>query len=241
MFKMQFAVQLGIKYNTFIAHLNSIRPVWSPVLSMYVTLLEEGENYVNATLQTPYINTQPILGVDLSSLADGIIALASDKVTQLGVFVSAAQAALLLDGKVEYNYIFRYINVERLVETSLGLVYFVMNPNYVVPAGTQFRSGTKGVKKPIFMLDHITGVYVMFVSKADLSAYLWGAKNRAQALDRYLARVNGKAPLAFKGHLLFSMALIYLRMLLLLVCQIIIHLLVVIDTSIHVKPCNYLS
>jgi len=37
------------------------------------------------------------------------------------------------------------------------------------------------------------------------------------------------------------MALIYLRMLLLLVCQIIIHLLVVIDTSIHVKPCNYLS
>ena len=78
-----------------------------------------------------------------------------------------------------------------------------MNPNYVVPAGTQFRSGTKGVKKPIFMLDPITGVHVMFVSKADLSAYLWGAKNRAQALDRYLARVNGKAPLAFKGHLLF--------------------------------------
>ena len=99
-----------------------------------------------------------------------------------------------------------------------------MNPNYVVPAGTQFRSGTKGVKKPIFMLDPITGVYVMFVSqplrcKEPRHTGIW-----LELMAYY-----------------FSMALIYLRMLLLLVCQIIIHLLVVIDTSIHVKPCNYLS
>ena len=99
-----------------------------------------------------------------------------------------------------------------------------MNPNYVVPAGTQFRSGTKGVKKPILMLDPITGVYVMFVSqplrcKEPRHTGIW-----LELMAYY-----------------FSMALIYLRMLLLLVCQIIIHLLVVIDTSIHVKPCNYLS
>lgn len=130
---MEFAAQLGIKYNTFMKHLDSTRPLWSPSLNMYITLLQAGSSPVDAVIQGPYLTTDPIKGVDLHSLPQGIIALAKDKVTRLGVYLSAGQAAFLLDGKVDRTYIYRYINIEYLVSTSLGLVYFVMNPGYVAP------------------------------------------------------------------------------------------------------------
>lgn len=61
-------------------------------------------------------------------------------------------AAFQLDVKVEFQYIFRYINIEQLVSTSLGLKYFVMNPNYIAPT-TQFKGSIKGAKVPIYMFD----------------------------------------------------------------------------------------
>jgi hypothetical protein len=180
---MEFAAQLGIKYNTFMKHLDSTRPLWSPSLNMYITLLQAGSSPVDAVIQGPYLTTDPIKGVDLHSLPQGIIALAKDKVTRLGVYLSAGQAAFLLDGKVDRTYIYRYINIEYLVSTSLGLVYFVMNPGYVAPASggiaprgtrgaSQFKGGTKGVKSPIFMFDSLRGIYVKFPSKAEASAFI---------------------------------------------------------------------
>lgn len=235
-FKMQFAAQLGIKYNTFSNHLNSTRPVWSPTLNLYITL-SNGLEYWSGTLQGPYLNTQPIQEVDLTSLPHGIIALAADKLTQLDIFTSAAQAAFKLDGKLESSYIFRYINIEYMVNTSLGLVYFVMNPNYVAPT-TQFKGGIKGVKLLIYMFDPNLGIYVMFSSKALASEFIWGAKNRAQAFDRYLARTPGKAPLAFKIIYCFITRMIYLTMLKLLVCKSILLLLIMIDIYILAMLSN---
>jgi hypothetical protein len=59
------------------------------------------------------------------------------------------------------------------------------------------------MKSAIIMYDPIHECYVQFLSKAAVSNFLWGAKNRTQALDRYLLHVDGKEPLAFKGLLLF--------------------------------------
>lgn len=53
------------------------------------------------------------------------------------------------------------------------------------------------------MFDSIINCFVLFASKAQVSNFLWGAKNRSQALNRYLLHVEGKPPLAFKGVLLF--------------------------------------
>lgn len=139
---------------------------------MYITLLEAGSEYSDTRLRGPYLNTNPISGIDLHGLRDGIIMLASDKVTQLGAFTSAAHAAFTLDSKVEFMYISRYINVEHLVSTTIGLVYFVMNPNYIVPTSIQFKGSTKGAKVPIYMFDPNCGVYVMFLSKAYASDFI---------------------------------------------------------------------
>lgn len=201
-FKMQFASLLGIPYNTFMNHLNCIRPIWSPTLGEYITLLVEGSSYEDVSLTKPYLNTEPVTGIDLSSLPDGIIAVLPDKVTRFGTYQSSAQAALILDGKVECLYISRYVNVDKLVATSAGSFYFVRNPNYIVPT-LQFQGGVKGVKSAIILFDPILGLYVSFPSKAELSSFIWGAKNRTQAFDRYLVRVEGVKLLAFKGQLLF--------------------------------------
>lgn len=170
-FKIQFATQLGIPYNTFMTHMNSIRPIWSNTLGAYITLLVEDSSYEDVTLQGPYINTEPIEGVDLNSLPNGIIALNADKVTQFGTYQSSAEAALVLDGKVEHSYIKRYVNVDKLVVTSAGSFYFVRNPNYIAPT-TQFQGGIKGAKSPVILFDPVLGLYVSFASKAELSNFI---------------------------------------------------------------------
>jgi hypothetical protein len=74
LFKGRLANQLGIGYNTLIAHLNNDTTVWSPTFGFVVSIREEGATVAPRPLG-PTLNTNPIQDVDIDSLPDGIHAL----------------------------------------------------------------------------------------------------------------------------------------------------------------------
>ena len=159
--------------------------------------------YSDQALKSFTINDTPITDVDLFSLPDGIIALLSDKRTKFNVYTSASHAAYSIDGKVEFKYIERYINVNKLVKTNAGSFYFVKRPDYIATT-SQFRINLiKGAKVQIIVHDPRYNIYVKFNSKAEVSEFLWGNRKGAEALDRYLARFENKAPLLYKKTLTF--------------------------------------
>jgi len=106
LFKGRLANQLGIGYNTLIAHLNNDTTVWSPAFGFVVSIREEGAKVTPRPLG-PTLNTNPIQDVDIDSLPDGIHALHQDKETLHDTYPSPAQAAKALDNKVEFKYIER--------------------------------------------------------------------------------------------------------------------------------------
>lgn len=112
---------------------------YSPTLNLDVTFLQTGLKYSDQALKGFTIVDTGITDVDLFSLPDGIIAILSDKHTKFNVYTSASQAAYLIDGKVEFKYIERYINVNKLVQTSPGSFYFVKRPDYIATT-SQFRT-----------------------------------------------------------------------------------------------------
>jgi hypothetical protein len=91
-FQRQLAGQIGISYKSFMYHLNTTSPVYSPVLEQDVTILAAG---VTPTKPVPvsYVSTEPISGVDLSTLGPGITALHPDKEQVYATYVSASEAA----------------------------------------------------------------------------------------------------------------------------------------------------
>ena len=200
--QMELAATLGLKYKLFKRYLDTTGSVYSPTLEQIITIRREGATLL-APVNLSYVTTEPIIGFDLLSLAPGIHAYLPNKLTLFRIFDSVAQAAWLLDRKIEIKYIERYINVEFLVKTAAGLLYFVKHPDYVAPCNVAVLGGLKGMKSAIVMFDPIHQVYVLFKSKAAASMFIWEAPNRSQAFDRYLAHVEGRTPLAFKGVLLF--------------------------------------
>jgi len=106
LFKGRLANQLGIGYNTLIAHLNNDTTVWSPAFGFVVSIREEGAKVTPRPLG-PTLNSNAIQDVDIDSLPDGIHALHQDKETLHDTYPSPAQAAKALDNKVEFKYIER--------------------------------------------------------------------------------------------------------------------------------------
>jgi hypothetical protein len=118
------------------------------------------------------INTNPITGICLNSLPDGLIALKSDNLIIFNIFKSASHAAYTIDNKVNSIYIKRYINIDKLIKTTAGSFYFVQRPDYITP-NIQFREKlVKGVKIYLVMFDLRYNIYVLFNSKAEVSEYL---------------------------------------------------------------------
>jgi len=74
LFKGRLANQLGIGYNTLIAHLNKDTTVWSPAFGFVVSIREEGAKVTPRPLG-PTLNSNAIQDVDIDSLPDGINAL----------------------------------------------------------------------------------------------------------------------------------------------------------------------
>ncbi|CAJ0755110.1 3628_t:CDS:10 [Entrophospora sp. SA101] len=155
LFKGRLANQLGIGYNTLIAHLNNDTTVWSPTFGFVVSIREEGATVAPRPLG-PTLNTNAIQDVDIESLPDGIHALHQDKETVHDTYPSPAQAAKALDNKVEFKYIERYVNMEKPVATTQGTFFFVKNPNYVVATNVQWRSNNpKGTSSGIVRHEEI--------------------------------------------------------------------------------------
>lgn len=117
----RLASYLGItRYNTMMERLNNSKVyTYSPTLDLDVTFLQIGMKYSDQALKGFTIVDTPITDVDIFSLADRKIALLSDKHTKFNVYTSASQAPYLIDGKVEFKYIERYINLNKLVQTSV--------------------------------------------------------------------------------------------------------------------------
>ncbi|CAJ0848773.1 13235_t:CDS:10, partial [Entrophospora sp. SA101] len=157
LFKGRLANQLGIGYNTLIAHLNNDTTVWSPTFGFVVSIREEGATVAPRPLG-PTLNTNAIQDVDIESLPDGIHALHQDKETVHDTYPSPAQAAKALDNKVEFKYIERYVNMEKPVATT---------------------------QVALVMHDIKHDVWVTFKSKADTSRFIWRVANRSQAFDRF--------------------------------------------------------
>jgi hypothetical protein len=136
---------------------------------MYVKVVEIN-NPNNKEIYFPDTKMLPnVSGIDLNKLEPGkMFAFLKDKITIFGVYDSPRQAALFLDGKREYRYISRYINLERLV--SVGPenieVYFVMNPEY---KKNTLRQGSKSPKysKPIILVDTLKGTAIQYSSIKD--------------------------------------------------------------------------
>lgn len=90
---------------------------------------------------------------------------------------------------MECLYISRYVNIEKLVYTSVGPLYFVKHPNYKFPTEQWNKKRSKGVKQSIIMFpprslargrfDKKLNVYVKFNSKRATSMFIWNALNRA--------------------------------------------------------------
>lgn len=204
MYKSKLAISLGVKYATLVVHLNTNKSIWSPIFKSFLLVYEENTEIINTSINTTYIEKTPISGVELKNLPEkGIIALKEDKVTIHSIFSSPAQAAKILDNKVEFLYISRYINVEYLVNISQGNFYFVKNANYKIPIKQFNLDKKKGVKVPIIMYDSSLDVYVYFPSKAQVSTFLWKTSNRSSALERYLHRDINKPIISFKKELFF--------------------------------------
>jgi hypothetical protein len=208
----RLASYLGItRYNTMIERLNNSKVhTYSPTFDLDVTFLQIGMKYSDQALKGFTINETPITDVDLFSLPDEIIALQSDKCTKFNIYTSASHAAYSIDGKVEFKYIERYINVNKLVETNAGFFDFVKRPDYIAPT-SQFllcfvdkqANLLKGAKVQIVMHYPRYNTYVKFNSKADVSEFLRGHRKGAAALDRYLARFENKAPVLYNKTLTF--------------------------------------
>lgn len=205
----KIASYLGItRYNTMMERLNNSKvQTYSTTLNSYVTFLQEGMSYTHTSLKGHTLISTPISGVDLFSLPEGIIALSADKKTQYKIFLSTNHAAYLLDGKVDSQYISRYINVEKLVKTREGSFYFVSRPDYVSPK-SQFRQlSVKGTKVPIVIYDTRYKIHVQFESKAEVSEFLWGHRSGAGSLSRYLYRNTLKATSESKDSVLYKKTL----------------------------------
>ena len=175
---------------------NSKVYTYSPTLNLDVTLLphsaaatQKGLKYSDQALKGFTIVDTPFTDVDLFSLPDGIIALLPyrtvrcprkrGKHTKFNVYNSASQAAYLIDGKVEFKYIERYIIVNKLVQTSARSFYFVNRPDFIANT-SQFKTNIiKGAKVQIITLDPRYNIHVKFNSKAEVSEFLGGVARLA--------------------------------------------------------------
>jgi hypothetical protein len=202
-YKGQLADAVGIKYNTFMSHMNSVRPVFSSVFGELVLIgsASHAGPLSTSPILGPYIETTPVSGFDLHNLPAGqLFTYLADKVTLYKYYPSPAVAARELDNKVEYKYISRYINVDKIVTTTQGLFYFVMNPRTTFSTtGSHTRVDLKGVKQTVLLHDIALDLFVLFPSKAELSLFMYGAKNRGHAFDRHINSTSlAVTPLAFR-------------------------------------------
>lgn len=143
-------------------------------------------------VQTSWVTTDPIVGFDISTLQDGQIHLLNDKKQPIGLsYPSSTVAAWELDRKSSKLYIHRYVNVERIVETSKGSFYFVQNnlfkPSFDSHISSKPNLGKAGKRSTIIVHDLVLDVYVEFMSKNSLGLFLWGkSKTGGGTFDRYL-------------------------------------------------------
>ena len=91
----------------------------------------------------------------------------------------------MLNGKSVFLYIGRYINVERLVETSKGSFYFVLHPKGslanvatadIFNTTVKPNAGTKGKPSSVVLHDTELNLFVEFKSKNKLGLFLTGRK-----------------------------------------------------------------
>lgn len=141
-------------------------------------------------VQTSWVVKTAITGFDPSNLPDGKVYLLDENKNLIGKsFMNAKDAAWVLDGKSEGQYIQRYVNVERMVNTSQGSFYFVKNmdikPDYTSATAKPY-TGQKGKPSPIVLYDKIENVYVQFKSKNAMAKFLVGRKSLGGEWDRYL-------------------------------------------------------
>ena len=131
---ISLTLMLGLSKTTIRRYLNTISSVYSPKLQMDVFIVNINRPLTNDKVNFDMPKFGDILDFDCNSLPIGkLVALFKNKDPNnyYGVYDSATQAALILDGRTDARYISRYINKERLVRVTANndLVYFVMNPD----------------------------------------------------------------------------------------------------------------
>jgi hypothetical protein len=183
---------LGIPHTSLVRHKNLINhpvnsPVFGPVfiVDSSMPLSEERPTYHNTS------HLESISDFDLESLAPNFLyAYLADKETLFGTYISPSDAARLLDNKSDNKYIRRYINLERLVLVGPEKtpVYFVMNPTYKEnsKARSGRRQGTDVLKKPVKMLDHLSGESVEFTSLAKVLEFIGKDPKATHYINKYL-------------------------------------------------------
>lgn len=107
---------LGIPVTTLKRYTNlSLFPILSPTLGVLIIPVDPSIPMSERSPVFAGTPAGPISGVNLLSIAYGVLAtLAMDKVTLLGTFNSPGDAAKT-EGKEDNKYIRRYINLERPV------------------------------------------------------------------------------------------------------------------------------
>lgn len=94
------------------------------------------------------------------------------KKTIFAKYYNAAEAANLLDNKLEYKYISRYINKEKLVKAGGKLLYFVMHPNYKNNLSLRRKPTTPRNTKPIYLVDTLENLSIKFNTIKDLLVHI---------------------------------------------------------------------
>lgn len=186
--------QTGKTYNQVSDYLDHVSSFYSDLLECDVLLRTIGNQgpFKTGPVQTSWVTTDPIEGFDVGSLPDGLIHLLdSNKQPTEMSYSSHKDAAWTLDGKSESKYIERYINVERMVETSKGTFFFVQNKGagvrgYSPPTSPKPYAGTAGKRTSIVLYDIVLNLYVEFTSKNQVAIFLWGKVAGGGVFDRYL-------------------------------------------------------
>ena len=136
--------------------------VFSPVLDMDVFIIDMSKPLCKG--EPIYASTDhldPITNIDLYGLDYGrLIAMEMDKVTVYGTYNSPGDAARTLDGKLEYKYISRYVNLERPVRIANGtLLYFLMHPDWFSNAAARLVPLTARNTKPVVIVDTLSDTF----------------------------------------------------------------------------------
>lgn len=180
---------LGVSRNLISAYLNRPYSFEKNLLELNVFVKTNEGVIDNSPINFNKPKTYPKIDYNTNLLEEGLIyALSPDKLDIKHTFKSSQEATKMLNpikyknnNKINWKVIYNYLNQEKLVNTELGIFYFICNPL------TLINNKSKTASKTLWIIDLTDGLALKFDSILSASQY-FNLKSRSSIslyLDKY--------------------------------------------------------